>query len=582
MVNKNIEKIRHSLAHILASAVKELYPETILGTGPAIKNGFYYDFDNINIGEDDLPKIEEKMKEIIKRNISFEKKIISKKEAKDLFRNEPYKKELIDAVKEKSVTVYESEKFIDLCNGPHVNTSAEIDPNSFKLDRTAGAYFMGSEKNPMLKRIYGLAFETKKELSDYLSNREEAEKRDHRKIGKTLQLFMFDEEVGQGLPLYLPKGGMIRYLLMNFAMETYLKNGYETVSTPHIAREDLWERSGHLKFYKDDMYGALSVDEKNYRLKPMNCPFHVKMYNSEIRSYKELPIRWAEMGTVYRYEKSGELHGLTRPRGFTQDDAHIICTDDQLESEITGALKIIRYIYSTLKMENLVYKLSVRDSKNLDKYFGKNKDWEKAEQSLKDALSVFSPSGFELDEGGAVFYAPKIDIDAVDAVGRRWQLSTIQVDFNLPSRFDMTYTDNDGKEQTPFMIHRALLGSIERFLGVYIEHTKGEFPLWLSPEQVRIIPISEKVNDYAEKVLGKLKEENFRVSLDIDNETLSKKIRNGEVQKIPYLLVVGEKEKAGESVSVRYRGKDEGMVNLDNLVTRIKKESTVKKFNKDK
>ncbi len=582
MDNKNIEKIRHSLAHILAQAVKELYPEAVLGTGPAIENGFYYDFDNINIGEDDLPGIEKKMKEIIKQNISFEKKTVSKKEAEELFQNEPYKKELIGDIEGENVTVYKNEKFMDLCEGPHISSSKEISPDSFKLDRTAGAYFKGTEENPMLKRVYGLAFETKEGLSDYLANREEAKKRDHRKIGKTLRLFMFDEEVGQGLPLYLPKGGMIRYLLMNFAMETYLRNGYETVSTPHIAREDLWERSGHLKFYKDDMYGALSVDEKNYRLKPMNCPFHVKMYNSEIRSYKDLPIRWAEMGTVYRYEKSGELHGLTRPRGFTQDDAHIICTGDQLENEIANALRIIRYIYSTLKMENLVYKLSVRDPKNLDKYFGKNDEWEKAEKSLKDALSVFSPSGFELDEGGAVFYAPKIDIDAVDAVGRRWQLSTIQIDFNLPSRFDMTYTDNNGKEQTPFMIHRALLGSIERFLGVYIEHTKGEFPLWLSPEQIRIIPVSEKVNDYAEEVLEKLKKEDFRVSSDTDNETLSKKIRNGEIQKIPYLLIIGEKEKNNNSVSVRYRGKDEGVVNLDDFMKRIKKELIIENFDKNK
>jgi threonyl-tRNA synthetase len=573
----NLEKNRHSLAHIMAHAVKELYPEALFGMGPAIENGFYYDFDNVKISDEDFKKIEEKMRELIKQNIPFEKKTINKKEAENLFKDEPYKIELIKDIEGEEVTVYKSGEFTDLCSGPHVDNTKEISLDSFKLDRAAGAYFKGSEENKMLQRVYGLAFETKEELNDYLEKREEAERRDHRKIGKTLGLFMFDEEVGQGLPLYLPKGGMLRYLLINFAMETYLQNGYETVSTPHIAREDLWEKSGHLKFYKDDMYGPLSVDDKNYRLKPMNCPFHVKMYTSEIRSYRDLPIRWAEMGTVYRYEKSGELHGLTRPRGFTQDDAHIICAKDQLEQEIIGALEITRYIYRTLKMENLIFKLSVRDPKNLEKYFGENKSWEEAEDALKKALSIFSPSGYELDEGGAAFYAPKIDIDAVDAMGRRWQLSTIQVDFNLTSRFEMTYIDEEGKEQTPFMIHRALLGSIERFLGVYIEHTLGNFPLWLSPEQVWIIPVSEKSADYAKEVFDVLKKENFRVKLKNSSETLSKAVRNGEIQKIPYLLVVGEKEKTTNSVSIRYHGKDEGVSPLEDFLKRIREEIKIDK-----
>ncbi len=517
------------------------------------------------------------MRELIKENIPFERQIITKKEAGKLFKDEPYKIELLKDIEGEEVVIYKSGDFIDLCSGPHVENTNEIPLDSFKLDRTAGAYFKGSEENKMLQRIYGLAFETKEELDDYLEKREEAEKRDHRKIGKTLSLFMFDEEVGQGLPLYLPKGGMLRYLLINFAMETYLQNGYETVSTPHIAREDLWERSGHLKFYKDDMYGPLSVDDKNYRLKPMNCPFHVKMYKSEIRSYRDLPIRWAEMGTVYRYEKSGELHGLTRPRGFTQDDAHIICAKDQLEKEIISALEITRYIYRTLKMENLIFKLSVRDPENLEKYFGENNAWEEAEGALKKALSIFSPSGYELDEGGAAFYAPKIDIDAVDAMGRRWQLSTIQVDFNLTSRFEMTYIDEEGKEQTPFMIHRALLGSIERFLGVYIEHTLGNFPLWLSPEQMWIIPVSKKSSDYAKEVFDTLKRENFRVKLQDSSETLSKTVRNGEIQKIPYLLVIGEKEQTTNSVSIRYHGKDEGGVSLQDFLKRIQEEIKIDK-----
>jgi threonyl-tRNA synthetase len=573
----NLEKNRHSLAHIMAHAVKGIFKEASLGMGPAISNGFYYDFDNINLKEEDLQKIEDKMRELIKENIPFERQIITKKEAEKLFKDEPYKIELLKDIEGEEVVIYKSGDFIDLCSGPHVENTNEIPPGSFKLDRTAGAYFKGSEENKMLQRIYGLAFETKEDLDDYLEKREEAEKRDHRKIGKTLSLFMFDEEVGQGLPLYLPKGGMLRYLLINFAMETYLQNGYETVSTPHIAREDLWERSGHLKFYKDDMYGPLSVDDKNYRLKPMNCPFHVKMYKSEIRSYRDLPIRWAEMGTVYRYEKSGELHGLTRPRGFTQDDAHIICAKDQLEKEIISALEITRYIYRTLKMENLIFKLSVRDPKNLEKYFGENNAWEEAEGALKKALSIFSPSGYELDEGGAAFYAPKIDIDAVDAMGRRWQLSTIQVDFNLTSRFEMTYIDEEGKEQTPFMIHRALLGSIERFLGVYIEHTLGNFPLWLSPEQIWIIPVSKKSSDYAKEVFDTLKRENFRVKLQDSSETLSKTVRNGEIQKIPYLLVIGEKEQTTNSVSIRYHGKDEGAISLQDFLKRIQEEIKIDK-----
>ncbi len=576
-----IEKIRHSLAHILAKAVKELYPNAVLGTGPAIENGFYYDFDNVKIGQEDLPLIEKKMIDIIKKNIEFEKEEISKEKAKEIFEKEPYKLEIIDDIEGKTVSIYKNENFTDLCEGPHVKSSKEIDPRSFKLDRTAGAYFKGSEDNPMLQRIYGISFKTKEEVKAFFEKRKESEARDHRKIGKELGIFMFDEEVGQGLPLYLPKGGMLRHLLMDFAMNTYLQNGYEIVSSPHIAREDLWNKSGHLKFYKDDMYGPLSVDDRNYRLKPMNCPFHVKMYKSETRSYRELPIRWAEMGTVYRYEKSGELHGLTRPRAFTQDDAHIVCTKDQLENEIIEALKLTKYIYSTLGMENLTFKLSVRDPKEIDKYFGKDEEWESAEKSLKNALSIFSPSGYELDEGGAAFYAPKIDIDAIDAAQRKWQLSTIQVDFNLPYRFDMTYIDSDGKEKTPFMIHRALLGSIERFLGVYIEHTKGRFPLWLSPEQAWIIPVSEKTKDYASLILKDLKEKKMRVVMKDDGETLSKTIRNGELKKIPYLIIVGEKEKESGSINIRHEGKNEGEFKIDEFKQKIDKELEIESFNRD-
>lgn len=565
-------KIRHSLAHILAHAVRDFYPNANLGMGPAIEGGFYYDFGNVSIKEEDLAKIEKRMRELVKERLSFKKETKTKKEVQEIFRNEPYKLEMIEDMKDKeNFSVYRTGDFVDLCEGPHIEDTSEINPDTFILDRSAGAYFKGSEKNEMLQRIYGLAFNTKKELDDYIEKREEARERDHRKIGKELELFMFDEEVGQGLPLYLPKGGILRHLLMDFAMNVYLQNGYEIISTPHIAREELWERSGHLKFYKDDMYGPLSVDGKNYRLKPMNCPFHVKMYKSRKRSYKELPIRWTEMGTVYRYEKSGEIHGLTRPRGFTQDDAHIFCTKEQLEDEITTALEITRYIYRTLEMENLLFKLSIRDPNSPDEYFGENEAWKEAENSLKEALESFGATDYVLDEGGASFYAPKIDIDAVDAMGRSWQLSTIQVDFNLTSRFEMTYIDEKGEQKTPFMIHRALLGSIERFLGVYIEHTKGDFPFWLAPVQVWVIPVSQKATDYGEEILQKLRKEGMRGELKESGETLAKTIRNGEIKKIPYLLVVGEKEKANESVSIRYGGKDEGVSKLNVLIERLKK-----------
>ncbi len=572
-MNKNLEKKRHSYSHILAAVIKDIFPEAKIGIGPAIDNGFYYDFKDIDVSEDDFKEIEKKMRKKIKEDLSFEKEIISKKKAKKIFKDDPYKLELVEDLDGEEISVYKTGKFIDLCKGPHVKSTGDLDPQAFKIDRTSGAYFKGDEKNEMMQRIYGLAFENKKELDNYLKMRKEAEKRDHRKIGKNLELFMFDEEVGQGLPLYLPKGAMLRKLLMDFAMDTYLKNDYKIVSTPHIANEELWERSGHLKHYAEDMYGPLTVDEKKYRLKPMNCPFHVKMYKSKTRSYRELPKRWAEMGTVYRYEKSGELHGLTRPRGFTQDDAHIICRGDQLQDEIMNALKITKYIYSTLGMEDLIFKLSVRDPKKKEDYFGTDEQWEKAEKALEEALKSFGQTEYIRDEGEAAFYAPKIDIDAVDAMGRKWQLSTIQVDFNITSRFEMSYINSEGEEETPFMVHRALLGSLERFLGVYIEHTEGMFPVWLSPVQAWIIPISEKQDSYAQKVRKKLREKNIRVSIEGINETLSKAIRNGETQKIPYLLVVGSKEEESQSVNVRFRGEEIGEMSIDDLVQDIEEKS---------
>ncbi len=571
-MKKSLEKQRHSLAHVLAKAILELNPKAEYAIGPAIEDGFYYDFKDIDVSEKDFQKIEKEMKKIIKEDLEFKKKKVSKKKAREIFKDQPYKLELIKDLKGK-ISIYETGDFTDLCEGPHVKSTGDLNPKAFKLDRTSGAYFKGSEDRDMLQRIYGLAFETEKELEKYLEKREEAKKRDHRKIGKKQELFMFDEEVGQGLPLYLPKGAILRKLLMDFAMDTYLAHDYEIVSTPHIANEALWEKSGHLKHYAEDMYGALEVDEKKYRLKPMNCPFHVKMYNSKTRSYRELPKRWAEMGTVYRYEKSGELHGLTRPRAFTQDDAHIICRPDQLQDEVVSALKITKYIYDTLGMEDLIFKLSTRDKKKKEDYFGTDEQWEKAEKALEKALKSFGQTDYVIDEGEAAFYAPKIDIDAVDAMGRKWQLSTIQVDFNVTSRFEMTYVNEKGEEETPFMVHRALLGSIERFLGVYIEHTEGVFPVWLSPVQAWIIPISEKQTEYAQSVRKKLREKGVRVSVEGINETLSKTIRNGEIQSIPYLLVVGDREKDSKTVNIRFRGEKKGEKTVEELIEDIEKKS---------
>ncbi len=570
---KKLEKQRHSFAHVLAIAVLRKNPKAKLGMGPEVENGFYYDFRDIDLNEDDFEDLEKEMKEIIKEDLEFKKEVVTKKEAKKIFKNQPYKLELIKDLEEK-ITIYRTGDFVDLCKGPHVESTGKLNPRAFKLDRTSGAYFKGSEENDMLQRIYGLAFKNKTELNKFLEQRKEAKKRDHRKIGKKQELFMFDDEVGQGLPLYLPEGAMLRHLLMDFALNTYLDNGYQLVSTPHIANEELWERSGHLDHYADDMYGPLEVDEKKYRLKPMNCPFHVKMYNSKTRSYRELPKRWAEMGTVYRYEKSGELHGLTRPRGFTQDDAHIICRSDQLQDEIMGALKLTKYIYSTLGMEDLIFKLSIRDPQKKEDYFGTDKQWQKAESALEEALKSFGKIDYIREEGEAAFYAPKIDIDAVDAMGRRWQLSTIQVDFNLPSRFEMTYINENGEQETPFMIHRALLGSLERFMGVYIEHTEGKYPVWLAPTQVWVIPISEKQEDYAYEIKNKLQKERIRVNVEGVNETLSKAIRNGEVKQIPYLLVVGDREKESKTVNVRFRSEKKGEMSIKDFIEEVNKRST--------
>jgi len=576
-----IEKIRHSLAHILAYAVQELYPEVKFGMGPSIENGFYYDFDLTpaakgeprSLGREELPKIEKRMKKIIKQDIEFKKKIVSKTEAKKIFKNQPYKLELIEDLPEKRVSIYQSGKFIDLCKGPHVRSSKEIPVDAFKLNRIAGAYWRGLERNPMLTRIYGIAFRTKKELASHLAKEAEAEKRDHRTLGQKLELFTMDEEVGAGLPLWLPKGAVLRRIIENYLYKELSSQGYYWIVTPHIAKLDLWETSGHWNLYRENMYSPIKIDEEEYMLKPMNCPFHVKVYQFKIRSYKDLPLKLAELGTVYRYEKSGVLHGLTRVRGFTQDDAHVICEPGQLSIEVTKLLKSGLKILKTFGFKDYDIYLSTRP----EKYAGTPKGWEKAINTLKYALNKLKLR-YQIDPGGGVFYGPKIDIKIKDSLGRPWQCTTIQVDFNLPERFKMTYVNKSGKKQEPFMLHRALLGSIERFIGVLLENYAGALPLWLAPVQIWVILIGTRHEKYAKEVGEKLGALGLRVEIKDENETVSKKIREGEVQKIPYLLVVGDREKKAKSVRVRQRKKgDIGMMKLTKFIEKAKMEMKKKK-----
>jgi len=561
---------RHSLSHILASAVQELYPGTKFGMGPAIENGFYYDFDlPQSLTPEALPAIEKRMKEIIKRNIVFKKKAVNKSEAKEIFQDQPYKLEIINDLAAGKTTIYQSGGFTDLCKGPHVKSAKEIPADSFKLTRIAGAYWKGSEKNKMLTRVYGLAFESKNELDKYLKLQEEAEKRDHRFLGQKMDLFHIDENVGPGLILWHPKGAILKRIVMNYALEEYLKSGYQLIDTPHIGKLSLWKTSGHTDFYKENMLppmhlAELGEEEKDdYQIKPMNCPFHIAIFKSQIRSYKDLPLRFTEMGTVYRYEKSGTLHGLVRVRQITQDDAHIFCTLEQLPEEIFSVMKFIYKILKDFGFKDFDVYLSTQP----EKYVGEPKIWRKAENSLKYALNKLKLK-YETDKGGGAFYGPKIDIKIKDSLGRPWQCSTLQVDFNLPERFDVNYIDQNGKKQKVIMIHRALLGAVERFIGVLLEYYGGNLPLWLSPVQIQVIPVSEKHKKYAQEIAKKLA--NFRLELKDDDNTLGKKIREGELQKIPYLLIVGDREIKNKTVSVRQRGKgDIGEIKIDKFIEKI-------------
>jgi len=575
-----IETIRHSLAHILAAAVQELYPGTKFGIGPAIENGFYYDFAlpsealaKEGLSLSDLPKIEQKMREIIKKSVNFKKKNISRNEAKKLFKDQPYKLELIDELSSISPpTIYETGNFVDLCKGPHLKSTKEINPDSFKLTKIAGAYWRGSERNPMLTRIYGVAFKTKKELDNHLKVEAEAEKRDQRVLGQKLELFSFDEEVGAGLPLWHPKGAILRKTIEDYLYEELTSQEYQWIVSPHIGKLDLWKTSGHWELYRENMYSPIKIDNEEYMLKPMNCPFHVKIYKTKIRSYKELPVKYAELGTVYRYEKSGVLHGLVRVRGFTQDDAHIWCLPEQLSIELTKLLKHGFKILKTFGFKDYDIYLSTRP----EKYAGTLKGWEKATNVLKYVLEKLKLK-YQIDSGGGVFYGPKIDIKIKDSLGRPWQCTTIQVDFNLPEKFNMNYIAKNGQKQRPIMIHRALIGSIERFIGVLIEHYSGSFPLWLSPVQVWAIPVGSRHEKYGKTIKEQLSDEGIRVELKDENETVSKKIRDGELQKIPYLLVVGDKEMKIKSVRVRSKNKDLGIMKLTKFIEKIEIEIERKK-----
>ena len=567
----DLDTLRHSTAHLMAAAVVELFPETKVAIGPSIEDGFYYDFDRPTpFTPEDLEKIEAKMKEITKGNHRFICTTKSKAEALEYFKtkNEKYKIELIEGIPDDTVTFYESGPFIDLCRGPHVDYSNRI--KYFKLLSLAGAYWRGDEKREQLQRIYGTAFQTKEDLEAYLVKLEEAKKRDHRKLGKELDLFSITEEVGPGLVIWHPKGARIRLEIENFWRNQHLANGYELVNTPHIGRSNLWETSGHLDFYKENMYAPMKVDGQDYYSKPMNCPFHIMIYNNSLYSYRDLPVRWAELGTVYRYEKSGVLHGLMRVRGFTQDDAHIICAPDQMPAEIR---KVLRFCLDMLKAFGFSeYNLYVATKPKVDAV-GDDKNWADAIVALQEAVKA---EGLDciMDEGGGAFYGPKIDVKIKDAIGREWQCSTIQFDFNLPERFDMTYVDQSGKKVRPYMIHRALMGSLERFFGVLIEHYAGAFPVWLAPEQAIVMNITDAQQEYAEGITAKMKAAGLRVRFDGRNEKIGLKIREASMQKVPYILVVGDKEKEAGSVAVRARGnKDLGVQKVDDFMASLVKEA---------
>lgn len=552
---QRLYRIRHGLAHVMAQAVLEMFPEGKIAIGPPIENGFYYDFDLPRALTDaDLTSIEKRMRNIVKKRHEFSYRELSAEEAKKLFADQPYKLELIEGLdKDQTISTYKHDSFEDLCKGPHVEHLGQISGKAFKLLSVAGAYWRGDENREQLQRIYGTAWETPEELQEHLTLLEEAKKRDHRRLGRELDLFSSEaEEMGTGLILWHPKGGLMKHLIETFYREVHLENGYDLISTPHIGRATLWETSGHLGFYKEGMYSPMDIDGQEYYLKPMNCPFHILIYNSSIHSYRELPIRYAEWGTVYRYERSGTLHGLLRVRGFTQDDAHHFVTKEQLADEIDFTLSFSLYILRCFGFNEVKAYLSTKPP---EKSVGEPEDWNDAEHYLEEALKR---AGLEygVDEGGGAFYGPKIDLKIRDAIGREWQLSTIQVDFNLPERFDMVYTGSDGEKHRPYMIHRALLGSLERFFGILIEHHAGSFPLWLAPVQATFVPIADRHEEACHAMAKALKKKGYRVQVDDSSDRMGNKIRKAQKVKIPLMLVVGDEEVEKGGASVRLRNGD--------------------------
>jgi len=568
------EVYRHTASHIMAQAVQALFPDARLAIGPAIEDGYYYDFDtHTTFQPDDLARVEARMRDIVAKDSALQRQDIARSEAIAIFtaRNEKYKLELLEALPDERVSVYYQGDFVDLCRGPHLPSTGRL--KAFKLLSVAGAYWRGDEHNPMLQRIYGTAFPDQAQLDEFFRLREEAEKRDHRRLGRELDLFSLPEALGGGLVLWHPKGATVRRVIEDFWRAEHLKRGYQIVYTPHIARAHLWETSGHLSFYREGMYGPIMIEEEEYRLKPMNCPFHVLIYKSQVRSYRELPIRYCELGTVYRYERSGVLHGLLRVRGFTQDDAHLMCTPDQISGEVKGVLDLTIFMMNAFGYHDFHSALSVRDESDLSRYMGTDEQWQIAERSLTEALESRGMS-YTREPGEAVFYGPKIDIKLRDSIGRYWQGPTIQFDFNIPHRFRMEYMAADGERHTPLMIHRVVLGSLERFMGGLVEHYAGAFPVWLAPVQVRVLPIADRHHDYANQVGARLRALGVRAEVDERKATTRAKIRDGEVEKVPYLLIVGDREAESGAVSVRQHGKgDLGSQSLEEFMARLSPET---------
>jgi threonyl-tRNA synthetase len=567
-VDEKLQRVRHSTSHVMADAVLEMFPDAKFAIGPAIADGFYYDFDlPRSLTPDDLVAIEERMREIIKERYPFEYREVSADEARELFREQPYKLELIEGLVSgrenedgeviegpaETISIYSHHHFTDLCKGPHVENTRDIPHNAFKLLKVAGAYWRGDERRPMLQRIYGTAWRSKSDLKEYLDRLEEIERRDHRRLGKQLDLFSIDPEIGPGLVLWHPNGAMVRHEVETFWRSEHIRRGYDLVYTPHIASEEIYKRSGHLEAYADMMYAPMDIENKPYRLKPMNCPGHIKIFKSQLRSYRDLPIRYGELGTVYRFERSGVLHGMLRVRGFTQDDAHLFCRPDQLQAEINGVLDLTEYMMSTFGYRYQAY-LATRPEKSI----GTDEQWEFATAGLRGALEE-RHMDYLVDEGGGVFYGPKIDVKVWDALGREWQGPTLQLDLNLPERFDVNYVGEDGGEHRVVILHRTVLGSMERFIGGLIEHYAGAFPPWLAPMQARFVPIADRHNDYCQEKARELRNAGLRVSVDDSSERMSAKIRRAQLEKIPYMLVVGDREAEADAVSVRLRtGEDLG------------------------